>query len=109
MKDKILFEKKVSGSIGESYWFGIHYGAIYGKIIVFKDKIIIKYLGLKIILKKRDIKYFKKYQGFFGFLSRGIRIHHNRKDIPPFIAIWNFPKDRDRLFNELKKIGYRVK
>jgi len=111
VKEKILFEQKVGVSIGKSYFWAVHYGGAFGKIIAFKDKIIIKYGISKINFKKRDILYIKKYQGIFGFLGnllgRGIIIYHNRKDIPHHIAIWHFPKDRDKIFNELKKMGYK--
>ena len=113
IKEEFLFEQKVGVTVGENYWFAVHYGGIFEKIIAFKDKIIIKYGVSKVTFKKRDIQYIKKYEGIFGFLGaltgRGIIIHHNRRDVAPYIAIWHFPKDRDRLFNELKKIGYKVK
>ena len=102
-----LFEERIGLRVGESYWRAGNWGGLTAKLIVFKSKIVVEYGESQITLKKEEIKSLEKYDGALKFLGVGIKVNHNKKNIPPFIILWSW--SRDNLFKKLKEAGYKTK
>ena len=76
--------------VGDSYWLAGNFTVPFATLTVTRESVS---LGIKFpffvrdyVIPKSHLERISKYKGFF---SKGIRIEHKVKDLPPFIVFWS--------------------
>src|SRR3989344_3282117 len=106
MKSKLSFKTRGGIRLGKSYWNSSNTTWPFAKIEIFKEKLIINSIFHKIDFNKREITYIEEYQGLLDSCGRGIRIHHKKVGIYPFIIFWH--SSPEKILNILKNLGYKI-
>lgn len=99
-----LFSMRGGLMIGKSYFLSGNVSWPLAKLTLTRDSIKIKALFIaESEFKKYQIEKIEIYK---PFIFSGIRIHHKRKEVSPFLVFWG--KNNKKLVFELMKRGWPV-